>query len=202
MLWTMFGNIENNIDMLPLEEIYTKFNGKYTFFKKTWNTHISRCVENQLDYTHLSEVHKTTIGRGFTIPENPKVIQTENTISIYKDEDSYYPLSSYIFPNSWILNISDKMKIIVYFVPVSINQTIIYICTFRQFLNSFLIKTVVDFIMNISNKFILSQDQKVVESQSCFLVNTNNEVLMKHDKAIRLFRNMWQSNQENQNNSL
>ena len=200
MLWIMLGNVNTNIDILSLEDVYNEFHGKYTFFKKTWNTYITRCIENQLDYTHLSQVHKTTIGRGFTIPENPKFVQTENTILIYKDQNLSSLLSSYIFPNSWILNISDNMKIIVYFVPISSNQTILYLFTFRMFLTSLLIKQVVDFIINISNRIILKQDQHIVESQSYSVFNPSNEVLMRHDKAIKLFRNMWESRKANTKN--
>jgi phenylpropionate dioxygenase-like ring-hydroxylating dioxygenase large terminal subunit len=192
MIWIMLGDVNTDIDILPLQAIYTQFNGKYTFFKKTWNSHISRCIENQLDYTHLTQVHKTTIGRGFVVPENPKFVQTENTILIYKDENSYSALSSYIFPNSWILNISDKMKIIAYFAPIDSKQTVLYIVTFRCFLNSLFIKSIVDYIVNTGNRIILKQDQQVVESQRS-ISDHDNELLMKHDTAIRMFRKMWKS---------
>ncbi len=193
MIWVMFGTHTSTHDISPLEDLFTKFKGQYSFFKKAWNSHITRCIENQLDYTHLPEVHKTTIGRNFVMPQNPRFEQTGNTIFTYQRDNINSPSSIYIFPNSWILNISDKMKIIAYFVPVSQNQTIIYIFTFRSFLTAKPIKPIIDFVMNVSNKIILKQDQKVVESQTSWNNMLEDEVLMKHDKAIKLFRNMWKS---------
>lgn len=196
MIWVMFGNPSGVDDISPLENVFNSFNGNYSFFSKKWDSYITRCIENQLDYTHLAEVHKTTIGRNFVMPQNPRFEQTDNSIITYQRDGDSSPSTIYVYPNSWILNISDKMKIIAYFVPVSQNQSIIYIFTFRDFLTAKPIKPIIDFVMNISNKIILKQDQKVVESQASWNNKLEDEVLMKHDKAIKLFRNMWKSRQQ------
>ncbi|HOV15529.1 MAG TPA: aromatic ring-hydroxylating dioxygenase subunit alpha, partial [Spirochaetota bacterium] len=46
-----FNNIDNSL-------------AAYTW-KKNWKMHYSRCIENQLDVSHVPFVHYNTIGRGF-----------------------------------------------------------------------------------------------------------------------------------------
>ena len=89
------------------------------------------------------------------------------------------------------------MKLVVYFVPVTESETKFYIFTYRKFLANKWLKPLVDWLMNYSNKIILKQDQKVVESQGetpSFLAK--NELLMRHDTAIRMFRELWKENLE------
>ena len=79
---------------------------------------MSYCIENQLDYTHLKFVHHNTIGRHFKMPQNPKAVCTEQEIKIYFGEKDT-PAMSFFFPNTWVLNISPKMQLVLYFAPLS-----------------------------------------------------------------------------------
>jgi phenylpropionate dioxygenase-like ring-hydroxylating dioxygenase large terminal subunit len=46
----------------------------YSEFSDHWNSHYSRCIENQLDVIHLPFVHHNTIGRGNkTLVNGPKI---------------------------------------------------------------------------------------------------------------------------------
>jgi phenylpropionate dioxygenase-like ring-hydroxylating dioxygenase large terminal subunit len=193
MIWLYYGNNEDSFLITPIDLLHKEFNANYSFTSKIWFSHITRCIENQLDYTHLPHIHHNTIGRNFHMPLNPKFIKSTSGIKIFHRDDTKYPASEYIFPNAWILHISNKLKMVVYFVPISENKTLFYLYTYRKFLNNILFKKLFNFMFNYSNKIILKQDQKVVASQGdkpSFLVK--KEILMRHDTAIRMFRELWQ----------
>ena len=195
MVWINFGDDSEPLQIEALIDINNEFKAKYSFISKIfWSSHITRCIENQLDYTHLPLVHHNTIGRNFKLPTDPHFIQNDNGIKIFHKGEIKGPSSEYIFPNAWMLNISNKMKLVVYFVPISESKTEFYIFAYRKFLNNKLFKHIFDLLFKYSNRVIIKQDQKVVESQGIapsFLAK--NELLMRHDTAIRMFRELWQS---------
>lgn len=194
MVWVYFGEVSEPIKIDVLRAIESEFKANYSFTNRVWSSHITRCIENQLDYTHLPIVHHNTIGRNFKMPINPKFIKTPDGIKSFHRDKLEEPSSEYIFPNTWILNVSNKMKLIVYFVPITENKTKFYLFTYRKFLTYKLLKPLIDLLFNYTNQVILKQDQKVVESQGClpsYLAST--EVLMRHDVAIRMFRELWQN---------
>lgn len=192
MIWMYWGEgPETPFDYRELEHIHQTFGGQYSATKKTWSSHITYCIENQLDYTHLRFVHHNTIGRGFQMPENPTEICDENKISIYLNDKNKASMI-YYFPNSWVLNISDRMKLMLFFSPIGRHKTQLYLRTYRSFMNYPIIKILFDKIMTVSNRVVLRQDQQVVASQGelpSYLAK--NDMLMRHDKAIRYFREQW-----------
>jgi phenylpropionate dioxygenase-like ring-hydroxylating dioxygenase large terminal subunit len=189
MVWIRFGE-EFSMDIDFLTEIHEEFDAKYSITSKEWNSHITRCIENQLDYTHLPEVHYNTIGRNFVVPTNPQFKQIGNSIYSYHRNNTDEPGSIYVYPNSWVLNISNKLKLVVYFVPLSESKTKLYLLSYRKFLTNIFVNGLISWVMNIANKKILAQDQKIVESQVVYS-DSRNELLMKHDGAIKIFRKMW-----------
>jgi len=193
MIWVYYGDGEPEEFVRPsLETIDQTFNGKYSFIAKNWHAHITRCIENQLDYTHVFTVHKTTIGRGFKIPQNSRFIINEPNISIFQTESDEKEGLEYLYPNAWILHISRKMKLLVFFVPISMSCTRIYVRTYSSMGNIWLLGYLFNKVLNISNRVILRQDQRVVESQECISSHLcQDELLMKHDAGIRAFRKMW-----------
>jgi phenylpropionate dioxygenase-like ring-hydroxylating dioxygenase large terminal subunit len=192
MIWIFYGLIENELVIEPLQQIYNNFAEQYCYTSKVWQSNITRCIENQLDYTHLPSVHHNTIGRNFTMPQNAKFIKSFDGVKSFHRDNINEPSTEYIFPNSWILNISPKFKMVVYFVPISATQTKFYLFNFRGFLNNFMVRKIFDFILNITNRIILRQDQRVVQSQGLTPSNLpNKELLMRHDGAIKLFRELW-----------
>ena len=201
MIWMYWGEETHTpFDYDELEQIHQTFDGQYSATKKTWSSHITYCIENQLDYTHLRFVHHNTIGRSFQMPENPTEICDEDKITIYlnnKDKASMI----YYFPNSWVLNISDKMKLMLFFSPIDKHNTQLYLRTYRGFMNYPVIKILFDKIMAVSNRVILRQDQQVVASQGqlpSYLAK--NDMLMRYDKAIRYFREQWKGMLDKQSN--
>jgi phenylpropionate dioxygenase-like ring-hydroxylating dioxygenase large terminal subunit len=200
MVWVYFGG-SDSLEQLPtfvvdsLTTMHQKFKGKYSVFTKVWTSHITRCIENQLDYTHLPHVHKTTIGRGFKLPTDPQFIKDKLGVKSFQVNEVRDATTEYIFPNAWILNVSNKMKLLVYFVPITKHETKLYLLTYQGYVTANILKPLVDIAFNYSNRIILQQDQQVVQSQGTqSSLECKHELLMKHDTAIRLFRELWQEN--------
>jgi phenylpropionate dioxygenase-like ring-hydroxylating dioxygenase large terminal subunit len=195
MIWVCFGNETSDLNLAQLTDLTNLLGNDFSEIQKTWQANITRCIENQLDYTHLPMVHKSTIGRNFEMPVNPRFIVENNCILSFHRDNNQNPSSEYIFPNSWILHISAKMKLVVFFVPISSSQTKFYLRTYNSLVKNKLLRFFFNRIINLSNRIILAQDRKVVESQGAESSHLmQNELLMRHDGAIKLFRNLWRDN--------
>lgn len=195
MIWIDIGSDKNFQEFYypELAEIHKKFK-TYSQTEKTWDSHITYCIENQLDYTHLAFVHKNTIGRAYQIPKDPKIIKDSRSISIYFDQE-IQPRIQFFFPNVWVLNISEKINLLLYFAPINLNKTQLYLRTYREFLTYPGVRKLVDFVMNFMNQVILKQDQSVVASQGDRpSYEAQKDSLMLHDQAIRSFRSHWENN--------
>lgn len=189
MIWIKYGTADN-FAYPELQQLHSSFQEHYSQTQRCWNSHITYCIENQLDYTHLKYVHHNTIGKGFKLPTQPRYEYREDSIRIFFHGDR--PVLTYYFPNTWILNISEKMKVLIFFSPINETETLLYLRTYRNFLNLRLVKPLVDSIMKISNRIILRQDEKVVRSQGTFpSYLAKDDKLLKHDAAIRYFRTRW-----------
>ena len=195
MIWIYIGSDQDFQEFYypELAEIHKNFRA-YSQTEKIWDSHMTYCIENQLDYTHLQFVHKNTIGRGYKLPQDPKIIKNSTSISIYFNQE-IKPRLQFFFPNIWVLNISEKINLVLYFSPINSGQTQLYLRTYRDFLIYPGIKKLVDLVMNFMNQVILKQDQKVVASQGNKpSYQAQKDSLMLHDQAIRSFRNHWEKN--------
>jgi phenylpropionate dioxygenase-like ring-hydroxylating dioxygenase large terminal subunit len=191
MVWMYFGDAPTPFNYPELEQLHDHFKGRYSQTKRIWQSHITYCVENQLDYTHVKFVHHNTIGRGYKIPENPTVTLDSRKITIYLDNHEH-PDLEYFFPNVWVLRVGRRVKLMLFFAPINDTQTQFYLRGYRQMLTQPIIKHLFDGIMNLANTVILKQDKAVVASQG----NTpsylaTSDLLSRHDKAIRFFRQQW-----------
>ena len=190
MIWLYYGESSNVFDLKRLSDIHNNTSMGYCETSRIWNSHITYCIENQLDYTHLPEVHHNTIGRGFKYPEDPTFDLLEKQITISFDKEK--TALEFFFPNTWLLNIGMKMKLIIYFSPIDDARTQLYLRTYNTMLKYKPIRSLLSFIFNKSNLVILKQDQRVVQSQGLgpsYLAE--NDLLMKNDKAIKYFRQYW-----------
>ncbi len=197
MIWLYFGKTVENFSFPLLDKIHTGFKGVFSQTKRIWKANITRAIENQLDYTHLPFVHKNTIGRHYQLPDKPRLETTETSLSVYLRDTQEKPSFTFLFPNAWNLSISDKLQLVVYFVPIDQHRTQFYLTSYRSFLNLPLIKKLFDPVFNWANLMILKQDQRVVESQATTPSITSQEVLMRHDAAIKYFRQRWENTLSN-----
>ncbi len=166
----------------------------YSHYSVTWPCHITRCIENQLDYAHLPFVHKTTIGRNVKVSNNVKFELTDASIKMYTNpqnlEGSYF---NFKFGNIWLLNIlSGKFLQFLAFVPIDENNTKLYVRTYHNFVTIPFIIPFINFVLNIQSQVILNQDKGVVISQKPLnSITATSEKLYVSDNGIKHFRDTY-----------
>lgn len=132
MIWMLYGDEEKEFNFSELQEIHQSLGSSFCETFSVWNSHITYCIENQLDYTHLPNVHKNTIGRGFKYPKDPMFVMSEEKIMIsFHGKD---PVLAFYFPNIWVLHVSNKMKLLVYFAPIDEFRTVFYLRSYHAIL--------------------------------------------------------------------
>lgn len=159
-----------------------------------WPTHISRCIENQLDYAHLPFVHRKTIGRGLDVSGARRIDCNEHRIHMYVDQQyGDFPTIQFIFPNLWLLTIRPrKFFQFIAFHPLSPERTRLYLRAYQGFSTTHLISSLLGPIFKWSNSVILSEDRRVVLSQHPLDSSTAlSEKLFPSDRAIAHFRSLW-----------
>lgn len=181
LIWIWYGDTDKKTE----EPFFFKelAGMSYSTFIDSWNSHYSRCIENQLDVVHLPFVHKTTIGAGNkTLVNGPVVVREGEMITFYvdntHDDGQTKPLKpeeipnyenlfhlQFHYPNIWQNFISDNMRIFAAFVPVDDEHTLIYLRNYQNFLRIPVLKQVVNYLTKLSNIVILRQDKRVVETQ-------------------------------------
>jgi len=152
----------------------------YSEIEDHWQSHYSRCIENQLDVVHVPIVHYNTIGRGNkTLINGPKVViengelitSANNEVDngqlpkpasecVIKDTNLHFK-----YPNIWMNHISDKIKVIIYFAPVDDENTILYIRFYCKITGFRPINQIIAFVGKFANRVIERQDKRVVITQ-------------------------------------
>ncbi|HBG74381.1 MAG: hypothetical protein A2X25_13760 [Chloroflexi bacterium GWB2_49_20] len=182
----------------------------YTSQKDHWSTHYSRAIENQLDVVHLPFIHKTTIGRGNrTLVNGPVAIEESKwpgdhliNLWVYNEVDhdqtpkkpSELPISTvrpflqFRFGNLWQNWIADKIRVVIAFVPLDNENTLMYI-RFYHSLKTPVIRQIFGWLGNISNLIIERQDRRVVITQRPHRPDLDiGEILIQGDSPIILYR--------------
>ncbi len=158
-----------------------------------WPQHFTRCVENQLDHTHLPFVHASTIGRGLSPDRKAK---TEVFDSLIRVTLGYRPGENsnleFKFPCIWRLQVQTKMMPLIAFVPVDEGHTLLYLRTYQAFVSVPILRRLIGWVMKFTNRIILKQDFRVVVGQRPGDVrHAGHEQLLQGDEAIRGFRKWW-----------
>ncbi len=203
-IWVWYGDIQENYPPIPFFDDLKGF--KYKSFQDHWSVHYSRAIENQLDVVHLPFVHSNTIGRGNkTLVDGPKTKFSNDIIQVWvfnKKDDGSIPLKNddltepdsepivkFMFPNIWRLSPTPRMKIVLAFVPVDEENTVIYIRFYQNILKISLLSHLINAIGMFFSKTILRQDKRVVITQqpkkSSYKMGEN---LIQGDLPIVLYR--------------
>jgi len=181
LIWIWYGDNKLKTD----EPFFFKelADMSYSTFVDSWNSHYSRCIENQLDVVHLPFVHKTTIGGGNkTLVNGPVIVREGELLTFYVnntvDDGKKIPLKpdeitdykklfhlQFHYPNIWKNPISEKFMIFAAFVPIDDENTLIYLRNYQSFLKIPVLKQIVNYFMKLSNIVILRQDKRVVITQ-------------------------------------
>lgn len=150
-----------------------------------WNAHYSRAIENQLDVAHLPFVHHNTIGRGgLTLVDGPGIEWVSDdmfNVYVYNRKDDGMPPKKpgevpvphpggdfkleFIFPNLWQLHLSEKSRIVVAFVPVDDENTVLYLRFYQNFIRVPLLRQLFNKLSAPPNLVITHQDRRVVVTQ-------------------------------------
>lgn len=176
-------------------------------FSEVWPVHYSRAIENQLDVVHLPFVHANSIGRGSrTLVNGPVVTWEDNLMTFYVDNAvddglekplkpqeimNYQDLFSLQFqmPNLWQNRISDKIRIVAVFAPIDEENTRIYLRFYQRFMTLPVLRQIVNYLSNFSNRYILHQDRRVVATQLPISSESNlHENLVQGDAPIIEYR--------------
>lgn len=210
IIYIWYGDKDKSSDDIPFhDEIDKSF--VFSEFKDHWNTHYSRAIENQLDVVHLPFVHHNTIGAGGkTLINGPKVIVSEDKKTILTSannevDEGQAPKKSkdckikstflkFKFPNVWLNNITDKIKVLIFFAPIDDENTILYLRFYNKITGIKLINRFIGFFGKFANLIIERQDKRVVETQRPKASSLkSNENLIYGDKPIIEYRKLRDS---------
>jgi phenylpropionate dioxygenase-like ring-hydroxylating dioxygenase large terminal subunit len=179
IIYLWYGDPEKATEELPF--FYEDVDNTYVYseMEDLWNSHYSRCIENQLDVVHLPFVHHNTIGRGNrTLVNGPKVefVPGGLVTSANNEVDTGQrpkPAAEcvikptylkFLFPNIWMNHISEQNKVIIYFAPVDDENTILYIRFYRA-VKFRPLDMLVAYAGKYANRIIERQDKRVVITQ-------------------------------------
>lgn len=190
----------------PIFDVMTDPAFRYGHLDDHWKVHYSRAIENQLDVSHLAFVHHNTIGRGNkTLANGPKVIWlNENTLQTSANnavdtgqipkgpEECEIKTTNLIFkfPNIWMNTITEKMRILAYFVPIDDENCILSVRFYTKITGIGFIDSIIAHLGKWANLIIVRQDKRVVETQRPKKTSLRmNENLVMADKPIMEYRN-------------
>ena len=201
-LW--YGEEEKAAEELPffpdeLDDTYA-----YSELEDHWNSHYSRCIENQLDVVHVPIVHYNTIGRGNkTLINGPKTEFENGTLLTSANNEADIgqkpkpPKECVIkptylkfrYPNIWLNHIAERIKVMIYFAPVDDENTILYIRFYQKLTRLRSVNSIICFAGKYMNKIIERQDKRVVITQKPKASSyRSGEKLLMGDGPIILYR--------------
>lgn len=208
-IWIWWGE-RPPADLAPPRFFDNLATGGYSYGEAIdpWRTHYTRAIENQLDAVHLPFVHKSTIGRGNrTLVDGPVVVWEDDAklrFYVYNRVDDGSPPRrpeaitpdpahdfhlEFIFPNLWQNCISDDVRVMAAFVPVDVENTLLYLRFYQRFIRVPVVRAVVNWLAAPSNLVIAHQDRRVVETQRPRRVMLGiGEQLIQGDGPIAAYR--------------
>lgn len=153
-------------------------------------THYSRALENQLDVAHLPFVHHNTIGRGGrTLVDGPGIAwlaarRLRTSASNRPDgappprpsEETQVPGApgstntsqfwlDLLFPNVWQNHIGPKVRIVIAFVPVDGEHSLLYVRFYQSVVRVQLLKQIMLLAGRRMSLVTAHQDRRVVQTQ-------------------------------------
>lgn len=193
-VWLWWGEAREELPPVPwFAEIDDRF--VWDGFADDWNTHYTRAVENQLDFTHLPFVHQNTIGA--SVPEALDVV-TEidgDRIRASYDPASYDAKGFYvelIAPSLWRNQLTDGVFVVAAFVPVDEGRTRLYLRLYQRHFTVPGLGWAACWAANLFNRYVLWQDKRVVLTQEPRVVGDGeHDVLVASDAPIAAWRR-WQ----------
>jgi phenylpropionate dioxygenase-like ring-hydroxylating dioxygenase large terminal subunit len=206
-IWIWWG--ENPPEDLKPPPFFDDIDPQFSYgrARDSWKAHYSRAIENQLDAPHLPFVHHNTIGSsGRTLVDGPGVKWLgEDMFYVYMNyhqddgrkplKPSEFPLEpdrafklEFIFPNLWQNHLGEANRIVVAFVPVDNESSILYLRFYQKFVRTPVLRELVNWLAMPFNLYILGQDRRVVETHEGASALRINEQLIPADYPIIAYR--------------
>lgn len=187
LVWVWYGAPR---DPLPEPPWFEELDQGYVYdtLIDDWNTHYTRAIENQLDFTHLPFAHRTTIGK--SLPGRLEVV-TEvdgDRIKVSYDPATYDAKGFFVellAPNLWRNRLAEGVWAIAIFVPVDEAHTRLYLRFYQRHFTLPFFGWLSCWVANWLNRFILWQDKRIVLTQRPLETAPRmGEVLVPSDKPI------------------
>lgn len=187
LVWLWFGEPQDPRPPPPwfpdLDEGFV-----YHTFTDDWDTHYTRAIENQLDFTHLPFAHRSTIGRA--LPGRLEVLTEVNGdhMKVMYDPRTYDAKGFFVelvAPNLWRNRLAPGVWALAIFAPVDEAHTRLYLRFYQNKLTLPGVGWLLCWLMNWVNRFILWQDKRIVLTQRPLATAPRmGEVLVPSDKPI------------------
>ncbi|MFN8672730.1 MAG: aromatic ring-hydroxylating dioxygenase subunit alpha [Candidatus Sericytochromatia bacterium] len=211
-IWFWYGEEQENYPKIEFFDFLDEKFSYSTTYQDTFNTHFTRCVENQLDVSHLAFVHSKTIGKGGRSLVNGPLVEFENnTIKIWVDnkkqgekritldKDLQFLKTNkasleFRFPNIWSLRISDSFYGFLAFAPQDEENTVLYMRFYQKIVTVPLLKEIFNLVNGIFSKKILNEDKNIILTH--FPKNSllaKEEKLTRSDLPITIFRKIMRN---------
>ncbi len=186
-IYIWWGEPRNDLPPLPFFDSVDHRAFSWLTLRDHWATHYSRAIENQLDVVHLPFIHYNTIGRGNRTLVNGPLTRLERQadgselINVWVNnqvdagqtplkpselpDPARRPFVQFLFPNLWHNWISDDMRIVLAFVPIDEENTMMYIRNYQRMVRAPVLRRLFD-LMSLWGSFIIErQDRRVVITQ-------------------------------------
>ena len=182
----------------------------YSTLRDHWANHYSRAIENQLDVVHLPFVHYNTIGRGNRTLVNGPIVKEEShwpgdhliNLWVYNESDNGQkpkksselpeptrrPQLQFRYGNLWQNWIADDLRILLAFVPIDNENTMMYLRYYHT-MRIPVLRQIYGWMGSLGNLIIERQDRRVVMTQRPHRPDLGiGEILIPGDSPIVLYR--------------
>lgn len=207
MVYLWYGDKELDSGVLPFFDKHIDDGYSYSTFSDKWNSHYSRCIENQLDVVHLPFIHHNTIGRGHkTVVNGPAVEFSDGVLCTSasneldhgqapkKPEECSIGNRTYLcfrFPNVWMNRIAPRYKLVIFFAPIDDENTMLYIHIYSKLSHFKAVNKLIASASRLMAYIIERQDRRVVITQQPKASSYySEEKLLVGDRPIVLYRKM------------
>ena len=191
-VWIWWGARRDSYPPIPwFDELQAPgWRWRWSRITETWDTHWSRVAENQLDFTHLPFVHRTSIGRGLDPAVEVRIEGDGDRLTMWASNQK--TRLELVAPNLWRNRLGDKVNIVMVFAAIDEGTTRAYVRFYQRIVPLPVLGDLVCWLSRWPNAFILGQDRRVVTSQHPAPARLRNgEQLVKSDAPIIWFRR-WQ----------
>jgi len=185
-VWLWTGPDAPPDDAIPFFD-FTGFHRAGQGFTEVVHTHYTRAIENQLDFTHLPFVHRTTIGR--LVPQAMAVaaeVEGDRIRAHLADDDEAFV--ELLGPNIW-RNRTGPVWQFLAFAPIDEHTMQYYVRSYQPFVAAPALASALGWVQRPLNRWILGQDTPVVETQPAEETRLRmGEVLVPSDAPIIAYR--------------